>query len=75
MKSSVCVVNVFCIPYFIKITLAIVTYAEVSSKEKVSLEEIDNSVWEIWYGFYKLGIIRGEEVKLERATQWHKKVH
>ncbi|MGK0273406.1 MAG: hypothetical protein ACI88H_004087, partial [Cocleimonas sp.] len=28
--SSVCVVNVFCIPYFIKITLAIVTYAEVS---------------------------------------------
>ncbi|MGK0273266.1 MAG: hypothetical protein ACI88H_003946, partial [Cocleimonas sp.] len=23
-------VNVFCIPYFIKITLAIVTYAEVS---------------------------------------------
>ncbi len=49
--------------------------SQVLSKEPVSLEEIDNDVWEICYGFYKLGIIRGKKVKLERATQWHKKVH
>jgi transposase InsO family protein len=47
--------------------------SQVLSHEKVSLEEIDNDVWEICYGFYKLGIIRGSEMKLERATQWHKK--
>ena len=45
----------------------------VLSHEKVSLEEIDNDVWEVRYGFYSLGIIRGKDMKLERATQWHKK--
>ena len=47
--------------------------SQVLSHEKVSLEEIDDDVWEICYGFCKLGIIRGSEMKLERATQWHKK--
>jgi len=47
--------------------------SQVLSHEKVSLEEIDDDVWEICYGFYSLGIIRGSEMKLERATQWHKK--
>jgi len=47
--------------------------SQVLSREPISLEEIDNDVWEIRYGFYKLGIIRGKDMKLERATQWHKK--
>ncbi len=41
------------------------------SKEQISLEEIDNGVWEVRYGFYSLGIIKGKKMKLERATQWH----
>ena len=49
--------------------------SQVLSHEQISLEEIDNDVWEVRYGFYKLGIIRGKELKLERATQWHKKDH
>ncbi len=40
----------------------------------LTIEEIDNDVWEVRYGFYKLGIIRGKDMKLERATQWHKKI-
>lgn len=47
--------------------------SQVLSNEKVSLVEIETDVWEICYGFYKLGIIRGKDMKLERATQWHKK--
>ena len=47
--------------------------SQVLSHKKISLEEIDNDVWEIKYGFYTLGIIRGKNMKLERATQWHKK--
>ena len=54
---------------------AYIYISQILSGEKVSLEEIDNDVWEVKYGFYKLGIIRGEEKKLERATQWHKKLH
>ena len=49
--------------------------SQVLSGEHISLEEIDNDVWEVRYSFYKLGIIRGKEMKLERATQWHKKLH
>lgn len=49
--------------------------SQVLSHEKVSLGEIDNDVWEIRYGFYSLGIIRGKDMKLERATQWHKNEH
>ena len=49
--------------------------SQVLSNEKVSLVEVDTDVWEICYGFYKLGTIRGKEMKLERATQWHKKEH
>jgi len=47
--------------------------SQVLSHEQVSLKEIDNDVWEIRYGFYSLGIIKGKDMKLERATQWHKK--
>jgi len=47
--------------------------SQVLSHEKISLKEIDNDCWEICYGFYSLGIIKGKEMKLERATQWHKK--
>ncbi len=47
--------------------------SQVLSKEQISLEEIDNDVWEVRYGFYSLGIIKVEKMKLERATQWHKK--
>ena len=49
--------------------------SQVLKKEPVSLEEIGDDVWEICYGFYKLGIIRGEEMRLERATKWHRKLH
>jgi transposase InsO family protein len=49
--------------------------SQVLSHEQISLEEIDNDVWEIRYSFYKIGIIRGKDMKLERATQWHKKDH
>ena len=47
--------------------------SQVLSHEKISLEEIDSNVGEVRYSFYKLGIIRGKDIKLERATQWHKK--
>jgi transposase InsO family protein len=47
--------------------------SQVLSHDFISLEEIDDDVWEIRYGFYRLGIVRGKDMKLERATQWHKK--
>jgi len=47
--------------------------SQVLSGDYISLEKINNDVWEVRYGFYKLGIIRGKDMKLERATQWHKK--
>lgn len=52
---------------------AYIYISQILSGEQVSLEEIDNNVWEVRYSFYKLGIIRGKETKLERATLWHKK--
>jgi len=47
--------------------------SQVLSGEYISLAEIDNDVWEVRYSFYKLGILRGKDMKPERATQWHKK--
>ena len=47
--------------------------SQVFSDDYISLKEIDNDVREVRYRFYKLGIIRDKEMRLERATQWHKK--
>ncbi len=47
--------------------------SQVLNHEQICLEEIDNDIRKIRYGFYKLGIIIGKDIKLESATQWHKK--
>ncbi len=48
--------------------------SQVLSHDRVSLEEIDNYLWEVCYGFYKLGELDAKRAQLKRATQWHQKV-
>ena len=47
--------------------------SQVLSHDRISLKEIDNDLWEICYGFYKLGELDAKKVQLKRATQWHQK--
>jgi len=47
--------------------------SQVLSHDRISLKEIDNDLWEICYGFYKLGELDARRVQLKRATQWHQK--
>ena len=47
--------------------------SQVLSHDRISLEEIDNNLWEVCYGFYKLGELDAKKVQLKRATQWHQK--
>ncbi len=47
--------------------------SQVISGQAVSLEEIDNGVWEVCYGFYRLGTLTDKERQLVRATLWHRK--
>ncbi len=47
--------------------------SQVLSHERISLKEIDNDLWEVCYGFYKLGELDAKKVQLNRATQWHQK--
>ena len=47
--------------------------SQVISGQAVSLEEVDNGVWEVRYGFYPLGTLTEKERQLVRATLWHKK--
>lgn len=47
--------------------------SQVLSHDRISLKEIDNDLWEICYGFYKLGELDAKKMQLNRATQWHQK--
>jgi len=45
--------------------------SQVLRDERICLEEIDEDVFAVFYGFYKLGEIIGREKQLRRATKWH----
>ena len=45
--------------------------SQVLSHERISLKEIDNDLWEVCFGFYKLGVLDEMKAQLKRATQWH----
>ena len=47
--------------------------SQVLCHDRISLKEIDNDLWEICYGFYKLGELDTKKAQLKRATQWHYK--
>lgn len=45
--------------------------SQVLSNERICLEEIDDDIFAVFYGFYKLGEINGKDKQLKRATKWH----
>ena len=45
--------------------------SQVLSNERICLEEIEDDIFAVFYGFYKLGEIIGREKQLKRATKWH----
>lgn len=45
--------------------------SQVLSHERIKLEKIDNTLWEVCYGFYKLGVLDEQTRTLKRATAWH----
>lgn len=47
--------------------------SQVLKHDRISLREIDNDLWEVCYGFYKLGELDSRKSQLNRATQWHSK--
>lgn len=47
--------------------------SETLQREPVGLKQVDESLWEIYYGFHLLGYLDDKELKITSPKQWHGK--